>query len=45
MGPASEETLIRFVRVLDNLAARHGLSNFRLAGGGMIIADVTPGMT
>jgi hypothetical protein len=45
MNPATEEQLIRYARVLADLGAKHGLSNFRRAGDGQVIADVEPGTT
>ena len=40
MNEATEAQLSRFARVLTDLGAKHGLSNFRRAGDGQIIADV-----
>lgn len=45
MNPASEEQLVRFARVLATLGERHGLSNFRKAGEGQVIADIEKGRT
>lgn len=45
MDEASEERLRRFAKVLIDLGIRHGLSNFRRAGDGRVVADVTEGRT
>lgn len=45
MGTATEAQLIRFARALENLAAKHGLSNLHLAGDGQLIADIPSGRT
>lgn len=45
MNPANEEQLVRFARVLATLGERHGLSNFRKAGEGQVIADIEKGRT
>lgn len=45
MDVATEDQLIRFARVLETLATKHGLSNLRLAGDGQLIADVNAGRT
>lgn len=42
---ASEEQLDRATPVLRNLARRHGLSNLRHAGPGVVVADVASGRT
>lgn len=45
MEAAADVQLIRFARVLETLAAKHGLSELRLAGEGRLIADVESGRT
>jgi len=43
--PAPEELLDRYGAVLADLAARHGLSNLRHGGPGIVVAEVAPGRT
>lgn len=45
MNAASETKLVRYARVLVDLGAEHGLSNFRRGGNGFLVADVQPGTT
>jgi hypothetical protein len=45
MNEATEERLRRFAQVLTDLGVRHGLSNFRRAGDGRVIADIADGRT
>jgi hypothetical protein len=45
MNEATEEQLSRFARVLTDLGSRHGLSGFRRAGDGRLIADIAGGKT
>lgn len=45
MEPASEETIVRYARVLTTLGLRNGLTNLRRAGDGHVLADITPGRT
>ena len=45
MVAATEEQLSRFALVLADLGARHGLTNFRKAGDGRLIADIAAGNT
>lgn len=42
---ASERQLDRAAAQLTDLGARHGLSGFRHAGEGRLVADITPGRT
>lgn len=43
--PASMELLDRFAAVLADLGTRHGLSNLRHGGAGVVVADVDAGRT
>jgi hypothetical protein len=45
LGPASEALLDRYAAVLEELGSRHGLSNLRHGGVGIIVADVAAGRT
>ncbi len=44
-SPTSKELLDRFAAVLADLGVRHGLSNLRHGGVGIVVADVAAGRT
>jgi hypothetical protein len=45
MKPATEDLLDRAAGLLSTLGQRHGLSNFRHAGRGRVVADAEPERT
>lgn len=45
MEPAAEHDIARLAASLTDLAYKHGLSGLRVAGDGVLIADVASGRT